>query len=123
VTTFTYDDLDTWDALGQKVHLDTSDYRTWAQTTDEKPVPGKKYTVPNTIHIDVGEFKAWDSHPLAILSVWRSMANRDKLHWEQRGFLVLLTAPVSDREIKRHLGSTDTHGYVFIGHGDIPGTN
>jgi hypothetical protein len=97
--------------------MDTSDYQKWAQTTDATPVPGKKYTIPNTIHIDLGETKILDQVPFAILSVWRSMAESDKAAWQQKGYLVLWDEGVIDNDITTHLGSPNIYGYVYIGHG------
>jgi RHS repeat-associated protein len=110
-------DNDTWDALARKLHLDTSDYQRWAQTGDQKPIEGKRYTIPNTIYVDFGELKVLDQVPINIISIWRSMAQRDKAAWASKGFRVSMNEGVIDEEITGHLASRDIYGYVYIGHG------
>jgi hypothetical protein len=108
---------DTFDDLAKKIRFDTSDYQKWAQTTDQKPDPCKKYSIPNTIYIDFGAFKTCDQVPWSIISIWRSQATAAKATWEGKGFLVPTSEGVIDAEITSHLSSPNTHGYLFVGHG------
>ena len=39
---------DTFDSLGLKISLDTTDYEVWAHTVDKEPKVGKKYNIPRS---------------------------------------------------------------------------
>jgi RHS repeat-associated protein len=112
---------DTWDALARKIHFDTSDYTIWAQTTDRDPVPGKQYTIPNTIYVDYGAARPWDYAPGSIFSIWRHYINQDVAQWGGKGFRVVIDEGVIDQDIVNHLHSANIYGYVFVGHGDHGG--
>jgi RHS repeat-associated protein len=112
-------DNDSWDALARKIHLDTSDYQRWAQTTDVKPIPGKKYKIPNTIYIDFGQKHWWDS--VMVIGLWRTMARQDKEAWEKKGYFVVLQEDIGSEDvIIQHLSSPFIYGYLFVGHGGSP---
>lgn len=108
---------DTWDALAREVHMDTSDYKVWVQTNDETPIPGKKYTIPNTIYVDFGEQKFLDRVPTMVISTWRSEVKTDTEYWLNRGYRVSLNENSKDDKIITHLGRDDIYGFVYIGHG------
>jgi hypothetical protein len=46
--------------LARKINFDVSDYKTWAQASDDAPIPGKPYTIPNTIYLDIGRYSFLD---------------------------------------------------------------
>lgn len=115
---------DTFDDLARKLRLDTSDYKKWAQTNDDKPDLCTVYSIPNTIHIDFGVPETSDYIPFfSVISVWRSMAMKQKIAWENKGFFVPVAEGVIDSEITDHLKDENIYGYLFIGHGDSGNIN
>jgi RHS repeat-associated protein len=118
-------DSDTFDALATKIHLDTKDYKTWAQTTDPKPSACKIYGIPNTVFIDIGPryrndqpwYVRWSFKISLTQTFLRQLAERSGDLYEQNGFKVVRTESASGTDIRNHLGSPDIYAYFFAGHG------
>ena len=112
---------DTFDDLGRKLDLDTSDYQKWAHTSDASPVICRKYRIPNTIYFHMGQRKPRDYIPSNIISIWRGIARRQRSRYESEGFRAVWIENVSDSEIENALASDYIYKYQYTGHGDYGG--
>ncbi len=107
---------DTFDDLARMLGLDTSDYKTWADTADNTPQPFKPYLVPNTVYFDFGEmFKLLD--PVGPIPRWRDSLYQLASIYRGRKFKVVLTDPSDPSTARGHLQSDDIYGFAYAGHG------
>ena len=110
-------EYDTWDDLAVAVGLDTRDYKRWVQPADPKPLRCKKYSVPNTVFIDLGA-KTWlDVGPFNIITLLRQEADWYKQHLSAEGYFVVVTKKPRGSDIMDHLSSKNIQMYYYFGHG------
>ncbi|MBQ7590292.1 MAG: RHS repeat protein [Verrucomicrobia bacterium] len=113
---------DTFDNLGQLLHLDTEDYKAWAHTDDNYPRPGCMYKIPNTIFIEFGKkFKMIDI--FGPIPPWQRDFKKKGKMWKEEGFKVVLTNPSNPELAKSHLKSEYIYGFVYAGHGGGEASN
>jgi len=123
-------EADTFDALAELINLDTKDYRKWVDPPDLKPEVCKKYSIPNTVYVDIGprsQQQSWlqvQADKISITFIFlRSLAIGTGKLYEENGFKVIKTEPVTAHAIRSHLESSHIYAYVYAGHGANGGIN
>ncbi|MDD4406246.1 MAG: RHS repeat-associated core domain-containing protein [Parabacteroides sp.] len=102
---------DTFDSLARKIHLDTSDYKKWANTTDDYVDLCACYKIPNTIYIEIGDNKN------RVIRCWANYFKQLGEYWKIRKFNVVTTDPSSSETFIDHLESNYIYGLLYAGHG------
>jgi len=111
--------VDTFLDLANTVHLDYSDYKIWAHTSDDVPSYCKKYLVPNSIIIDFGaNIDPGDRHEFNflqnVMEANEILANR----WWSEGYFCAITPSASSSLITQHLRMDGLYYYIWVGHGN-----
>ena len=111
-------DDDNFTSLARILHLDVSDYKKWAHTTDATAIRCKPYRIPNLIVYDNGHRKFIDRMPFNVISVWRSQNERSAQKDKKAGFQVQINNDVTADQIEHALQTDGLYRYTFTGHGD-----